>query len=393
MGITDQAIADQIVTDDVAATRDAERSAFPGALPRPIDDREPRDWRAADRAVVRWLVATALAVVAAIAIGGITRLTESGLSITEWKPVSGVLPPLTSADWSEAYQKYLQIPEAQTVHQGITLDQFKGLFWWEWAHRLIARGVGFVIAVPFFVLLLRRRIRPGLRLRLANLPLLTALQGGMGWYMVQSGLTDRTDVSAYRLVAHLGLALVIFAIAVWTASALGRSARHPGDEHAAHPASRGQRTAVDALLALTLVTILSGGFVAGLDAGHIFNTFPLMGGRVVPPGYGEIAGWRNLFENPIAVQFHHRLLAVVTACAAWAIWGAAARAAWAPRLRQRLRLAGIAALIQLALGITTLLLAVPISIAVAHQLGAVALFTAALLAAAEAREAKVPNRE
>jgi cytochrome c oxidase assembly protein subunit 15 len=151
-----------------------------------------------------------LAVTLAVAVGGITRLTESGLSITQWKPLSGVLPPLRGAEWAEAYRRYLATPEAQTVHQGITMSAFKGLYWWEWTHRMLARGVGLVLAIPFFVLLMRRQIRPGMRLRLANLPLLAAMQGGMGWYMVQSGLSGRSSVSPYRLVAHLAIALVIF---------------------------------------------------------------------------------------------------------------------------------------------------------------------------------------
>lgn len=386
MGVTDQILSGE------AAPATSRIDAGPADSHRAADERDPRDWRDADRAVIRWLLATALAVVAAIAVGGITRLTESGLSITEWKPVSGVLPPLSSADWNEAYQRYLQIPEAQTVHKGITLDQFKGLYWWEWAHRLVARGVGLVIAVPFFVLLLRRRIRPGLRLRLANLPLLTALQGGMGWYMVQSGLSERTDVSAYRLVAHLGLALVIFAIAIWTAAALWRTAR-VGAGGDALTATTGQRRAVTAFALLTFATMLSGGFVAGLDAGHLFNTFPLMGGQVVPPGYGVLPGWRNAFENPAAVQFHHRLLAIVTALVTWAIWLRAERAGWALVLRRQMRLASAVALVQVSLGIATLLLFVPITVAVLHQLGAVALLTVALFAAAEARGAGVPTRE
>lgn len=385
MGVTDQIISEA-------------GAALPPDVGEPVvsrraDEREPHDWRAADRAVVRWLLATALAVVAAIAVGGITRLTESGLSITEWKPVSGVLPPLTSGDWNDAYQKYLQIPEAQTVHKGITLDQFKGLYWWEWAHRLVARGVGLVIALPYFVLLLRRRIRPGLRLRLANLPLLTALQGGMGWYMVQSGLSERTDVSAYRLVAHLGLALVIFAIAIWTAAALVRTARLADEGGERDTATTAQRRATTVFATLTFVTMLSGGFVAGLDAGHFFNTFPLMGGQVVPPGYGAVAGWRNLFENPVAVQFHHRVLAVITAAVTWMLWLRAERAKWTPLLRQQMRLASAVVLVQVSLGIATLLLFVPITVAVLHQLGAVALLTVALFVAAEAHRAGVPARD
>ena len=205
--------------------RRAEASGQSVTLAAVVNDAAPVS-PIADRAVMRWLLASALAVALAVAVGGITRLTESGLSITQWKPVSGVLPPVSASEWNEAYARYLAIPEAQTVHRGITLDSFKALYWWEWTHRMLARCVGLVLAAPFFVLLLRRRIRPGMRLRLMNLPLLAALQGGMGWYMVQSGLSGRTGVSPYRLVAHLAVALVIFAIATWTASELREPARH-----------------------------------------------------------------------------------------------------------------------------------------------------------------------
>ncbi|MBC7895219.1 MAG: COX15/CtaA family protein [Cytophagaceae bacterium] len=313
------------------------------------------------------MIASALVVVLTLVIGGATRLTESGLSITEWKPVSGVLPPLSAADWEAAYQAYLKIPEAQTVHLGITLPQFQSLFWWEWAHRLVARIAGLVIALPFVVLLVAGRIPRHLRVRLAALPLLTAAQGVLGWYMVTSGLTGRTDVSQYRLVAHLGLALAIYVIAAWTALTL--------------PVRQGPiaRSAF-AIALLAFVTILSGGFVAGLDAGHVYNTFPLMGSGFVPPGYGQLTpAWRNLFENAAAVQFNHRVLAMTTvlvvAVLAFREFRRHARlpAPW-------LAIVG-AVLVQVVLGVATLLLRVPLGIAALHQLGAVVLLTAALWAA------------
>ncbi|NUQ13568.1 MAG: COX15/CtaA family protein, partial [Gemmatimonadaceae bacterium] len=268
-----------------------------------------------------WLVATAVAVVGTIAVGGATRLTESGLSITEWQPITGVVPPLTETAWEAAYQQYLRIPQAQTVHAGITIDQFRAIYWWEWAHRLVARAVGLVVLIPFLALWWRRRIPPGLLVRMAALPLLVLAQGALGWYMVRSGLAERTSVSPYRLVAHLGLALLIFGIAVWTASALWPGARER--------ATAGVRRTLALLAAGVLVTMMSGGFVAGLDAGKIFNEFPLMGGRVVPDGYAGAGGWRNLFENPIAAQFNHRALAVVLTLAIWAAWLAAERR-WSP---------------------------------------------------------------
>ena len=332
-----------------------------------------------DRAVRRWLYATMLSVLVVLLVGGVTRLTESGLSITVWKPITGVLPPLSEAGWQDAFAQYQQIPEAQTVHAGITLAKFKNLYFWEWAHRLVARLVGLVIAIPFFFLLLKGRIRPSLRLRLANLPILVALQGVMGWYMVQSGLSDRTSVSQYRLVAHLSLAVIIYVVAAWTAFRL-------------HPSGESDAVAIDhthpsggaiALSILVFVVILTGGFVAGIDAGLVYNTFPLMGGSVVPPTYGDLApAWRNWFENPAAVQFHHRTLALITlGIALWLAWhrrsaltDTSARRAW--------QWVQWTAVLQVALGVATLLMHVPIPVAALHQFGAVALLTAALYAAA-----------
>lgn len=329
-----------------------------------------------------WLIATAISVVATIAIGGATRLTESGLSITEWKPVRGILPPVSDSAWQRAYEQYRLIPEAQTVHAGITLSQFKGLYWWEWAHRLAGRLVGLVVLLPFLWLWRRGWIPPSLFSRLAALPLLVGAQGALGWYMVSSGLAVRTSVSPYRLVAHLSLALLVFAVAVWIAASLGRS----GEGRVRAPIS--VRRAVTFLTAAVALTIMSGGFVAGLDAGRIFNEFPLMGGRVVPAGYDAGLGLRNAFENPIAAQFNHRLLAVLVALAVLGTWWFAERR-WTANLRRWTRAAAVVALIQVSLGITTLLLGAPVGIAMVHQLGAVALLTVLLLAGVEANDSRV----
>jgi len=330
----------------------------------------------------RWLIATALSVIATIAVGGATRLTESGLSITEWKPVTGVLPPMTAAAWQEAYNRYRLIPEAQTVHAGITLSQFQTLYWWEWAHRLAGRLVGLVVALPFLLFWRRGWIRPSLFPRLFSLPLLVAAQGALGWYMVRSGLAERSSVSPYRLVAHLSLALLIFGIAVWTAGSLGRRGagrlRAPG----------AVRPVLFLLTAGTVVTMMSGGFVAGLDAGRIFNEFPLMGGQLIPAGYDAGTGLRNLFENPIAAQFNHRLLAVILALSIVGAWLISVRR-WPANLRGWMRLAAFLTVVQVGLGIATLLLAAPVAIGVAHQLGAVALLSVLLLAGVEASDPRV----
>lgn len=335
---------------------------------------------ASDRRVRRWLLASAAAVVLAVAIGGITRLTESGLSITEWRPVSGVLPPTSAADWEAAYQSYLAIPEAQSVHRGITLSQFQALFWWEWVHRLLARLVGLILAAPYFLLLARGELRANHRRRLLLLPVLALAQGALGWYMVKSGLTDRQDVSPYRLTAHLAMALVIYVICVWTAMELkpqpsGRSAT-----------PRMLRGGIIVALCLTIITVLSGGFVAGLDAGRVYNTFPLMGGQVVPPGYLlPGAGWRNAFENPAAAQFHHRVLALTTATLLLILAALGRHPVVSAAIRRATTFGGIVVLIQVGLGITTLLMKVPVTLGVLHQVTALAVLTAMLVAVHESR--------
>lgn len=322
----------------------------------------------------RWLLACIVAVILTVIVGGITRLTESGLSITEWKPVSGVFPPATDAGWQEAYEAFRRIPQAQTTHQGITLAGFKLIYWWEWFHRILARGVGLVFAIPYVVLLWRGAIPRRLRLRLAALPGLTLAQGVLGWYMVQSGLAERSTVSAYRLTAHLALALGILVIALWTHADLRSRPRAPA-------ASRAWRGAMVAVLALIGITILSGGFVAGLRAGTIYNTFPLMGGAVIPSGYGELSPWwTNAFENPIAAQFHHRVLAMATGCVALGVAWWAGRSTLAAGAARGVRTVGLVVVLQVLLGIITLLYAVPIVLGVLHQLVGVAALSVAVLA-------------
>lgn len=341
---------------------------LPGALPE------------RDRlALRRWLLASIIAVFFAVAVGGITRLTESGLSITEWKPVSGALPPSSDAAWALELEKFRQIPQASTTHAGITLAQFKWIYWWEWFHRNVARTVGLVFAIPYLVFLVQGRLPKALRLRLTALPLLTAGQGALGWYMVQSGLVERISVSAYRLTAHLGLALGILAVAVWTYSELrARTAEELQEGTRTSPAWRLALVSATTLLA---ITVLSGGFVAGLRGGKVFNEFPLMGGQVVPPGYATLTPWwSNAFENPAAAQFHHRVLALtVTALVLTLAWRA--RQASLPQSVKR-AVAGFATVIsvQLVLGVTTLLLAVPIPLGVLHQFTGVLALTAALVA-------------
>ena len=355
------------------------------------------------KSLITWLDATVASVAIAVVIGGITRLTESGLSITEWKPVSGVLPPLSDVDWASAYAKFLEIPQAQTVHAGITMAAFKVLYWWEWVHRLLARGVGLVIAVPFFWFWAKGQIPATLKLRLASLPVLVAAQGALGWYMVSSGLVERTNVSQYRLVAHLGLALVILVVALWTSASLRAAMRSPSESESGD--ATGQRGAAaaggattfnvtrwalvaDGFAIWTFLVILSGGFVAGLRAGKSFNTFPLMAGQVVPPGYGQLDGFfKDAFENPASAQFHHRVLAILTVFVAVGLWLRVSAADAPARVVRAQRNVALIAATQVCLGITTLLLVVPVAVAALHQLVAVALLGATVLAAHAARHA------
>lgn len=324
------------------------------------------------RALRIWLGALAGLVVIMILVGGATRLTESGLSITEWKPVMGTIPPLSEADWREAFEAYRQIPQYTEVNRGMSLDQFKTIYWWEWTHRFLGRLIGGVFLVPFIVFRIAGYIPRMLLPRLMVLFFLGALQGAVGWYMVMSGLVDRVSVSQYRLTLHFGLALLILGYTLWLLFDLGRERSR---------AARAGATAwlAGGVLALIFVQMLAGALVAGLDAGMGFNTWPLIDGAFIPSGLGEAQPWYlNLFENPLAVQFNHRMLgyAVVGAALAQLAWLALRQAA-PPLLGSALTVA-LLAVLQAVLGVWTLLLAVPITLGLAHQAGAVVLFAVAL---------------
>ena len=325
-------------------------------------------------AIGRWLALWAVMVALLVLIGGATRLTESGLSITEWQPVSGVIPPIGDSAWTAEFAKYQQIPQYRQLNHGMTLAEFKTIFLWEYVHRLWARLLGVALALPLAWFALRRRVPRDVWPRLLGLLVLLGLQGALGWWMVMSGLSGRTSVSQYRLAAHLVTALALYAFTVWTSAELisPRGAR-------AHDADGTLSAAILSLALLVPVTAASGAFVAGLRAGKIYNTFPLMGAGLVPPEYGQLSPfWRNLFENPAAVQFNHRAIATLTFLLALFVWHRARRS---PNVRVvgASRLVLGAAVLQVALGITTLLTAVPVVLGVAHQAGAVLLFTAALL--------------
>jgi heme a synthase len=328
------------------------------------------------RAVAWWLLACAALVFAMVVVGGVTRLTHSGLSIVEWQPLVGTVPPLDDAQWQEAFAKYRQTPEYLQVNRGMTLEQFKGIFWWEYAHRLLGRLIGFVFFVPLVWFALRAHIPRALLPRLAAIFVLGGLQGALGWYMVQSGLVDDPRVSQYRLTAHLGLAAAIYAAILWTALDLLR----PAAAERASPA--GLRRFAAALVAIVFVMMLSGGLVAGIRAGLAYNTFPLMDGHVLPPEAFALEPWiRNVFSNMALVQFDHRLIAWGLAVLVPWFWLRSRRGASSPGARRACDvLLGVFA-VQVALGISTLLLRVPVPLAAAHQAGAMAVLTAALVAA------------
>ena len=323
------------------------------------------------RPIAWWLLACCAMVFVMVALGGITRLTESGLSITEWQPISGILPPLNAAQWQAEFERYQAIPQYRAIHAEMDLAAFKAIFFWEYLHRLWGRLIGLVFAVPFVYFLLRRRIPRMLAPKLALLFALGAVQGLIGWYMVMSGLENRIEVSQYRLAVHLGMAVLIYAAMFWVALDL-LSARAAAQQPRL-------RRALDLVLGLIFLTIIAGSFVAGLRAGYIYNSFPLMNGALTPDDYWRLAPfYANWFENPGAAQFDHRLLAEFSALAIVVLWAFSRRVTLRSATRRWLDLLLAMALIQPALGIATLLWAVPLPVAVLHQAGALMLLTAAL---------------
>ena len=324
-----------------------------------------------DRQVANWLLACCVLVFAMVVLGGVTRLTGSGLSIAEWRPIMGTLPPLSDAEWQRVFEIYKQTPEFIKVNSHFDVDDFKGIFWLEYLHRLLGRFLGLFFAVPLVWFLVRGAIP------LRRLPwylfllALGGLQGVIGKIMVASGQVDAPAVSHYKLTAHLGAAVLVYALMFWTALNL----RHPRTSTRSHPWFARAVT----VSGLTLVTLLSGGFVAGLKAGKIFNTFPMMGDYWVPPGVMALEpAWRNFFDNPATVQLDHRILAVTTFIVVITFWATIRRVSLPARVRRALPWLLAAVIVQVSLGILTLLYFVPTFLAVAHQGVAVLLFTATL---------------
>jgi cytochrome c oxidase assembly protein subunit 15 len=323
-----------------------------------------------DRQIAYWLFFCAAVIFGMILLGGVTRLTSSGLSMVDWKPIMGVIPPMTQADWQEMFLKYQQFPEYQKINVGMSLEDFKPIFMYEYLHRVLGRLIGVIFIVPFLFFYFSRRIKTGLTPKLVIMLVGGGCQGLLGWYMVKSGLVDNPHVSQYRLTAHLGAAVLIYGFILWTAFGLVLTAR-------AQPVEL-QRFSIG-LSALIYLMILSGGLVAGTHAGNAYSTWPLMGDSFVPAGlYAMTPAWLSAFEDITTIQFNHRMFAylIVALVVAFAI--RAFRFGVVGRLK-----VGIFCLIgllgmQVTLGISTLIFYVPIPVAAAHQVGAVALLTASL---------------
>lgn len=335
-----------------------------------------------DRQVAAWLILCAAVIFGMILLGGVTRLTHSGLSMVEWRPLMGIIPPLTEQAWLEVFEKYRQFPEYQKINRGMSLDAFKSIFMYEYLHRVLGRLIGVLFFFPMLYFALKGRIRAGMMPKLWGLFLLGACQGLLGWYMVKSGLVDDPHVSQYRLTAHLGLAVLIYAWMLWLIYDLLTLSPRPGQMRG------GVARWGLVLVGLVYLMILSGGLVAGTRAGFAFSTWPLMGSSFIPPGlYSGDPAWLDAFEDITAIQFNHRMFAyllfVLIHGFAFFLW----RRLGTFRAKVACVCLVLALWLQVTLGIKTLLLHVPVSLAAAHQGGAVVLLSAMLFAAHTARRA------
>ena len=328
--------------------------------------------------IAAWLFIVAAMVFVIVVLGGATRLTHSGLSMVDWKPITGWLPPFAESEWQAIFERYKTSPQYREINLGMSLGEFKGIFWLEFLHRLWGRIIGVAFFLPFVVFMFKGWVRGRLAGWLAGIFVLGGLQGGMGWYMVKSGLVDEPDVSQYRLAAHLCLALLIYGLTLWVAIDLVRQR----EDKAVSPSQEsGLKLAMKGLLILISITIFSGALVAGLDAGFAYNTFPLMDGEFIPDGmFDQVPIYLNLFENRITVQFDHRLLAETTLVAILVFCAVAWRRPLSSMADRAVMAMGIMAIVQVVLGIVTLLMVVPLTLGVAHQAGAVILLGIAVWA-------------
>lgn len=322
------------------------------------------------RRIAIWLFFMCGLVAAMVIVGGATRLTDSGLSIVEWRPVTGAIPPISEADWLSEFEKYKTIPEYEEVNFGMSLAEFKRIYWWEWGHRLLGRAIGFAFLLPLIFFVATKQVTRTLAFKLGGLFVLGGLQGALGWWMVSSGLADRVDVSQYRLAAHLSLAVILFAAMFWLALALW-----PQKKIAA---SNKFCIGALALAGGVFAQMVLGAFVAGLRAGRTFNTWPLMDGKFFPDGYfRESPAFHDLFETMAAVQFNHRMGAYLLAGGAVWFYLSARNTEYEPRARLLLAAVGL----QIVLGVWTVLAATPIALGLLHQAGALMVLASALYAA------------
>ena len=323
------------------------------------------------RATATWLFLCSALVFLMVIVGGITRLTQSGLSIVEWQPVAGVLPPMNDAHWEELFAKYKATPQFKQTNHDMDVAGFKKIFWWEYVHRLLGRVIGLVFLLPFLYFLFKKKLDDDVAWKLGSIFVLGGVQGAFGWFMVQSGLVEEPRVNSFRLAVHLGLAFVIYGWMMWVAWDLTKRERVNNTD-----ALRGRAAA---MLALVFLQVLSGALVAGIHGGYAYNTWPLMDGHVIPPDIALLdPWWLNLASNIAAVQFIHRGLALLVVALAVALWFDVRRDLPNDRARSWSTLLLAMVVLQFALGIVTLLLRVPVNLGVLHQAGAVLVFTMAL---------------
>ncbi len=346
------------------------------------------DHKTYHRQIASWLMFCAAVILGMILLGGVTRLTDSGLSMVEWKPLMGAIPPLSDESWQQNFIKYQQFPEYQKINRGMSLEEFKSIYYFEYAHRLLGRLIGLLFLVPFLFFYFTRRLPAQLTPKLLLLFMMGAFQGLLGWFMVKSGLVDRPHVSQYRLTAHLGTAVLIYAYMLWLAWGL---LQRPGSAEVAQ--RPGLRRFSYAITGLLFVMILSGGLVAGTHAGLAYNNWPLMGQSFLPPGlYGSQPFWLAALEDIGTIQFNHRMLAYFLSGLILVFAWMTLRSGVAGGLRIGvLLMVGILAL-QVSLGISTLLYLVPVPLAAAHQVGAICLFTSALYVSFRMANSSVVNR-
>jgi len=329
-----------------------------------------------------WLLVCCTTIFAMIILGGVTRLTGSGLSMVQWEPIMGVLPPLNQTEWEETFLLYQQFPEYKLKNFAMSLGEFKSIFWFEYGHRLLGRSIGIIFLLPFLFFLVKGKIDRALTPKLITMFVLGGLQGLMGWYMVKSGLVNDPHVSQYRLTAHLGLAIVIYAYMFWVALDL----LYPKIDNSVKSSNKKLGHLSLVITIIIFITALSGGFVAGTRAGFAFNTFPLMDGRLIPVGLFELSpAWRNFFENIVTVQFDHRIMATLLFLVIPVFWWIAGKSHQEARIHTGLHLLLAALALQLTLGISTLLLVVPVALAAAHQAGAIILLTASIFVSHQLR--------